>query len=331
MMGTVAMEPAPASYPPAARRRLENRLHAAALLAGMVALLGVLGWFLAGRWGVAVAAGMGLGLGLAARRVPPWMVLRLYRGRPVLPEGAPELYRVLEALAARAGLPAVPVLYWVPSPVLNAFAAGTPADAAIGVTDGLLRGLSFRELAAVLAHEVSHLKSGDLAVMGLADLISRLTALFALVGQLLLVAGLPLVLMGKLALPLLPVLLLILAPSLAALLQMGLSRLREYDADLEAARMTGDPEALALALARMDLYPGGWLERLALPGRRVPHPSLLRSHPPTEERVRRLMALVSGLTPAHGPLWLPAGEGPWIDATGRVRRRPRWRLTGLWY
>ena len=109
--------------------------------------------------------------------------LRLYRVRALHPQEAHEMWALLRELPARAGLPATPVPHYVPSAVVNAFATGSKQEASIALTDGLLRSLSPRELAGVLAHEVAHITNEDLRVMGLADSNSRLTSLLALMGQ----------------------------------------------------------------------------------------------------------------------------------------------------
>jgi Zn-dependent protease with chaperone function len=133
--------------------------------------------------------------------------------------------------------------------MLNAFAVGRPDDAVIALTDGLLRNLTLRELAGVLAHETSHIRNHDLWLMGLADLDSRLTRLMTLVGLLLMILALPLWWAGVTNLPWLVIPLLVLAPQLTTLFERALSRARELDADLDAAGLTGDPAGLASALA----------------------------------------------------------------------------------
>ncbi len=127
--------------------------------------------------------------------------------------------------------------------------------------------------------------------MGLADLFSRLTSLLSLLGLSLLLLYLPLALLTQVEFNGLALLLLVLAPHLSALAQLGLSRTREYDADLNAAALTGEPEALARALVKIEQLQHGWWERILLPGRKIPEPSLLRTHPPTAERVERLLQL----------------------------------------
>ncbi len=312
---------------------LANRLQTLILLAVMMGFLGILGWLLWGREGVVMLLFAGLVLALVNPSVSPRLVMRLYRAEPLTPAQAPRLYEVLALLTERSGLPQRPTLYYLPSNMVNAFAVGQPQQAAIGVTDGLLNSLSFREISAVLAHEVSHVRSNDMRVMGLADSFSRLTSLLSLFGQLLLLLNLPLLLLGAVTINWLAIGLLIIAPTLSTLAQLGLSRTREFDADLNAARLTGDPEALAQALMKIERIQGGWMERIFLPGRRLPEPSMLRTHPPTEERVRRLRELQ--LADHHQPLSLhPASDdAAWLQhlASRSARRGPRWHVSGLWH
>lgn len=197
------------------------------------------------------------------------LTLRLYGARPLHPNEAPDLWAVLRELAARAGLPAVPVPHYVPSGVVNAFATGTKHHAAIALTDGLLRSLTPRELTGVLGHEIAHIANEDLSVMGLADSISRLTHLLALLGQIMLLFSLPALLWGTVAIQWPALLLLAVSPQLALLAQLGLSRVREFDADRLTAELTGDPQGLALALAKIERESRAWL----LPGWGKPEPS----------------------------------------------------------
>lgn len=308
----------------------QNFLHTILLLAGMVVILSALGWMFFGFEGVVWAFFLGLGVLMFSPGVTPRAMLKAYGARQLESQEAPALYQALGELSRRAGLPQMPKLYYVRSSVMNSFAVGGSGQAAIAVTDGLLRALSFRELVAVLAHELSHVRNNDMWVMGLADVISRITSLFALVGQILLLLYLPLLFAGyQLAWG--PVLLLISAPFISALLQLALSRSREFDADLDGAVLSGDPRALAAALNKMERYQGNLLERIFMPGRRDPHPSLLRTHPPTEERVRRLLEIAREQE-KDNPV---AAAGHEIAASHfkgfpHITRQPRWRM-GFWY
>ena len=304
-----------------------NRLQSLLLLMVMVGFLALLGALLWGREGIYILISLGLLMLVFNPSISPVLVMRLYQARPLHPRQAPSLYAAIEALSARAELPRIPQLYYLPSGMLNAFAVGSRKQAAIAVSDGLLRSLDHDELIAVLAHEISHVRSNDMRVMGLADMFSRLTSLLSLLGQLLLIINLPLVLLGMATINWFAIIILILAPTISALAQLGLSRTREYHADLNAAALTGDPQALARALVKIDRVQGGWLERLLLPGRSAPEPSMLRTHPPTEERVQRLMEL----KPHPGRQWLESRGPVQLHAIAPVHRSPGWHWHGLWY
>ncbi len=252
------------------------------------------------------------------------MTLRLYGARPLRPDEAPAIWSLLRALAARAGLPNTPVPYYVPSDIVNAFATGSRRLASIALTDGLLRSLSMRELQAVLAHEVAHIAQEDLRVMGLADSISRLTNLLALLGQVALLISIPVLLVGAAEINWIGLLLLAASPQLALLAQLGLSRVREFDADRMAVELTGDPHGLASALAKIERVSRSWRAWL-LPGWGNPEPSWLRTHPATEDRIARLMALApqpSQALPFQTEYLAPRSFAP--------MRPPRRGLSGLW-
>ena len=311
------------------RHKLHNAWHSFLLLAGMTLLLAACGWIVAGWAGVVTVVllgGVGLILGTG---VSPRLVLRLYDARRLPRLELAEVYRIVAALSERAGLAQPPALYYISSPTLNAFSVGRRGDAAIAMTTGLLSRFNLRELAGVLAHELSHVRNNDMWIMGLADVISRLTRSMSFVGIVLLAINAPLLLAGREQIPWLLILLLVFAPTVGTLLQLALSRTREFDADLDAAAMTGDPAGLAAALQKLERYQGRFWEEIVLPGRRVPEPSVLRSHPATEARIERLMELRGEPRP-------PLAEGP----TGVHRhhsmipqtpRRPRWRRSGFWY
>lgn len=329
MLGTgPAADPIPMDTLLTRHHRLVNAFQTLLLLGGMLLILATLGHLFAGGPGMLTTLILGLFLLLLGPRVSPRLVLRLYGARRLTPFEAPGLQAMVQTLARRAGLGRCPVLYYLPSRVMNAFTVGGREDAAIAVSDGLLRAMSPRELAGVLAHEVSHLRHNDLWVMGLADLVSRLTSALSFLGLILVLVNLPLILFTETGISWPAILLLVFAPSLTALLQLALSRTREYDADLGAVMLTGDPQGLASALAKLEYYSGGLVGRILLPGRRLPEPSLLRTHPPTRDRIERLRAL----TPTHPPLsaqgWGAIGGPAWPP----VERPPRHRLWwGLWH
>ncbi len=312
---------------PLHRHRLINALQTLLLLSGMAAILSALGWIVAGGAGILAALAGGLVLIFLNPSLSPGLVLRLYNARELSAREAPGVHGLLVALARRAELATLPKLYYVPSNLINAFTVGRRESAVIAVTDGLLRALGPRELCAVLAHETAHIRHNDIWVMSLADLFSRLTGTFAWIGQLLLLLNLPLVLLSEVVINWAAIGILIAAPALTILLQLALSRTREYDADLGAAELTSDPEGLAQALQKMERYQGSWLEQVLLPGRRVPDPSLLRTHPPTKERMRRLRRLAPR---RDVPALERHARGPW-SRPAPVSRAPRWHVHGLWY
>jgi heat shock protein HtpX len=318
---------------PAARRehRRRNLQQSALLIAGIGAVVAVAAWLIWGAAGV-VACFLVIGLVTAfAPRVPPEVVMRLYRAQRVAPGRGGQLGSLVDELARRAELPARPELYVVPSLTLNAFATGTPRHAAIAVTEGLLRRLTMREITAVLAHEMSHIRNNDLWIMSLADLMTRLVQTLSYVALTLALLNIFAALNADPVISWSAILLLYAAPAISSLLQLGLSRAREFDADLEAVMLTGDPLGLASALRRLERSTGHFWEDLMfpVPGRRVPVPSLLRTHPPTEDRIRRLLAMEGRPTLAQ----IPVAEEPMVSLVGwgPIEMRPRHRWPGIWF
>ena len=313
------------------RHAFLNRLQSFLLIGIMAAFLGATGWLLWGPDGLTALLLAGTVLVFLNPVASPHLVMRLYHARRLKPAQAPMLYAALEQLARRAGLPATPTLYHVPSAMVNAFAVGTRRHAAIAVTDGLLRRLEPREVVGVLAHEISHVRNNDMWVMGLADMFSRLTSTLSLFGQILLILNLPLIMATGAGVNWAAILLLVFAPTLSALAQLGLSRTREFDADLNAVRLTGDPEGLARALAKIEQIQSSMLEHIFLPGRGIPEPSLLRTHPPTEERIRRLLELRRPPSADSLRLALPQERMLPSGLAAPVTRRPGWHVNGLWH
>ena len=314
--------------------RLRNSLHSILLVGGLGLVTGFCGWLIWGGMGVAVTL-VAVGLTYAfAPRLSPKLLMRLYRGR-LVEKGhgglGDQILRIVDALADRAELQAPPRVYIIPSMTLNAFAAGTPDKAVIGITAGLIERLDLRELAGVLGHEISHIRNNDLAVMSLADVMTRFTQMLSYLALFLALFNLPAFLLGDSEISFTGLLLLYLAPTAGSLIQLALSRTREYDADLEGAGFTGDPASLASALEKLERYQGHFWEDMMLPvpGRRIPTPSLLRSHPLTQERVARLRALQDApmlpqLSIAEEPMVSLVGLGP-------IAMRPRYRWTGVWF
>lgn len=311
----------------ARERRARNIVQLVLLAAGAGFLVSAIAWSLAGPVaGLAAIAVMG-GLAFACREVPGVTVVRLFNAR-ALPRDDSQLSSLIDVLAHRAGLSERPDLYVIPSMTMAAFTAGTRSPA-IAVTEGLLRRLSLRETAGVVAHEMSHIRSGDLEVMAFADLVTRAMQLLAYLGLALAVVNLYGGSRGYAPFSWLTIALLYLAPFLSSLLQLALSREREFEADKGAVAITGDPQGLASVLRRVDGDTGAFWDDLMLPvpGRKVAQPSLLRSHPPSEERIRRLMAIDATETPEP----LDIVEQPMVVGLGAISLRPRHHWTGVWY
>ncbi len=300
-----------------------NLVHSVVLIISMMALSAVLGWMVAGVVGLIGLAVVGVTVLLAGPRVAPSLILRMYGARRISDYEAPQLIHLLRGLSREAGLHRVPEM-------ANAFTVGGREKGAIAVTDGLLRNFTLREMQGVLAHELSHLTNNDGFVMSLADSFNQMVNTMSWVGQLLLIFNLPLFLMGAYQVPWLLIFVLIFAPTFSALLQLALSRTREFEADLEAARLTGDPRGLASALAKLHKLSDNWFERLFLPGRGVPEPSLLRTHPLTEQRIQRLLEIESDMAREH-----EEGQEDWIgdflSSRAPILAQPRWRMNRFWY
>jgi len=271
--------------------RIINLAHTFLLFGGMVLLLALLGWSLAGTSGLVWASVLGGFFVYLSARAPSQLILRMSGARPLAGQEAPGLNKVIRELSRRAGLSAVPRLYYLPNSMLNALTVNGQDAAAIALTDGLIRQLDGRELTGVLAHEISHLRQKDLRVLQFAGAIARITNLFAFLGQILLFVNIPLVLMGQSPISWFTILILLAAPTLSGLLQMALSRTREFEADLGAVRLTGDPEGLARALEKMARVQQSFFRRFLWPEHITTKSSPLSTHPATGERVARLRSL----------------------------------------
>ncbi|HHG4762654.1 zinc metalloprotease HtpX [Pseudomonas aeruginosa] len=300
------------------QHRWLNRLQTGLLILTLIGIAAAAGSLLFGESGLWLALFAVAGTLLLEPVAASALSLRLYRVRALHPQEAHEMWALLREL------PATPVPHYVPSAVVNAFATGSKQEASIALTDGLLRRLSPRELAGVLAHEIAHITNEDLRVMGLADSVSRLTSLLALMGQVAILLNLPALLVGAAEVYWPGLLLLAASPQLALLAQLGLSRVREFDADRLAAELTGGPQGLASALAIIERVSRSWRAWL-WPGWGNPEPSCLRTRPATQERIARLLTLAPGpasALPLHAPHFLPE--------SALATRPPRWRPSGLW-
>lgn len=301
------------------------------LLSAMGLMLSAATYLIWGWAGVAATLITLLAISLFGRHVPPEAVMKLYRAERIAPDRDNQLNALLNVLTYRAGLRNRPDLYIIPSLTINAFAAGRKDHAAIALTEGLLRRLSMREIAGVIGHELSHIRNDDLRVLGLADIVTRFVQLLSYLALALALVNLLAAFEGHTFVSWWGVALLYLAPLSSSLLQLGLSRAREFDADLDAAALTGDPLGLAAALRKLETHTGHFWEDLMLPvpARRVPQPSLLRTHPTNQDRINRLNRL--GNRPELEPLII--AEQPMISLVGfgPIEMRPRFRWPGLWF
>ncbi|HSS46986.1 MAG TPA: zinc metalloprotease HtpX [Burkholderiales bacterium] len=269
------------------------------LMAAIMALFGVVGSLLGGGTGLLIALILGGAMNLWAYWFSDKMVLRMYDARKVDESSAPKLYGIVRELAQRAELPK-PKVYLIDEAQPNAFATGrNPEHAAVAATTGILRLLTPRELRGVLGHELSHVKNRDI-------LISTISASIA--GAISSIAQFGLLFGGgnqneRGVRPLVALLIMIVAPLAAMLIQLVISRVREFDADHDGAEISGDPEALASALEKIEHYARGQPIATAemhpetaqmmiinpLSGGGVQ--GLFSTHPSTQERIARLLAM----------------------------------------
>ncbi|MBK8738102.1 MAG: zinc metalloprotease HtpX [Betaproteobacteria bacterium] len=270
------------------------------LMAAIMALFGVVGGMLGGAQGMLFALLIGAGTNFWAYWFSDSMVLRMYNAQEVDAASAPQVYGLVQELVRNAGMP-MPKVYVIDEPQPNAFATGrNPDHAAVAVTTGILQLLTTRELRGVLAHELTHVKNRDILTStitaSIAGAISSLGWFMSGFGRR---DG-----EGGGINPIASIVVMILAPIAAMLLQMAISRAREFDADRGGAEISGDPRALADALAKIERYAQGLPMETA-----EAHPAtaqmmiinplsgggirgLFATHPPTTERIARLHAMV---------------------------------------
>lgn len=286
--------------------KLANQLKTVALLGGLTALLLAFGAFLAPGYlwlFGAIAVIMNLGSYFFSDR----LVLAMSRARALAPEDDPALHRMVAELAAEAGIP-TPRLYVVEDPAPNAFATGrNPEHAVVAVTTGIRRLLSERELRGVIAHEISHIRNRDILIASIAAMMASVITFVASAMRWSMLFGSPRSsdddsgaggLVGMIALA-------ILAPIAATVVQLAISRSREYQADATGAELSGDPLALAGALAKLERGNAQVPSRAAIQspataslficsplsaGRMV---SLFSTHPPIAERIARLQDMAA--------------------------------------
>ncbi len=276
-----------------------NLMKTAVLMAAITALFMALGSILGGQQGMMIALVVALGMNFFSYWFSDKMVLKMYNAQEVDETSAPQFYRMVRELAQRAQLPC-PKVYLINEDAPNAFATGrNPEHAAVAATTGILQVLSERELRGVMAHELAHVKHRDI-------LISTVSATMA--GAISMLANFAMFFGGRSsegrpANPVVGMLVMLLAPLAASLIQMAISRAREFEADRGGAEISGDPQALASALQKIQRYAQGIPMQAA---ERHPETAqmmimnplsggglrgLFSTHPATEERVAKLLAL----------------------------------------
>lgn len=277
---------------------LGNWLKTSILMAGIVVLFGMVGAALGGAGGMLIALAIAGAMNVYAYWFSDKAVLRMYNAREVDAQSAPKFYNMVKELAANAGLP-MPRVYIIDEAQPNAFATGrNPENAAVAATTGIMQILSERELRGVMAHELAHVKHRDTLISTISATIAGAVSSIAQFGMLFTGGD-----RDRGVHPAVAILIMILAPIAAMLIQMAISRSREFEADRGGAEISGDPGALASALQKIHNY-----------AHRVPmetaeqHPEtaqmmiinplsaegikgLFSTHPQTEERVARLMAM----------------------------------------
>ena len=279
-----------------------NLMKTAVLMAAITALFMAIGSVMGGHSGMMIALAIAVAMNFFSYWFSDKMVLKMYNAREVDEASAPQFYRMVRELAERAQLP-MPRVYLIDEDAPNAFATGrNPEHAAVAATTGILRVLSEREMRGVMAHELAHVKHRDI-------LISTVSATMA--GAISMLANIAMMFggrdsEGRPANPIVGLLVALLAPLAASLIQMAISRAREFEADRGGAEISGDPRALASALEKIHAYAQGIPMAAA---ERHPETAqmmimnplsggglrgLFSTHPSTEERVQRLLAMAPG-------------------------------------
>lgn len=276
-----------------------NNMKVFLLMAGMTALLGAIGGVVGGQTGLVLALLFAGGMNLFMYWNSSKMVLKAYRAQVVDRAQAPELYEMVDRLRQRAGLP-MPTVAIAPHDQPNAFATGRNYEhAVVCVTSGLMKLINREELEGVIAHELAHIKNRDM-------LLQTVTATMA--GAISNLAQFAFIFGGRdedgNSNPIAAIAMMIIAPLVAMIIQFAISRQREYKADAVGAEICGKPQALAGALQKLEAYakripmdvapsaaPLAQVNPLAAHGGGMR--ALFSTHPSTEERVRRLMALAA--------------------------------------
>ncbi len=281
---------------------MSNAIKTTLLLGVLTGIILWFGQFMGGRSGLMIAFIFAGVMNFGSYWFSDKIVLRMYRARPVDMNDAPELYRIVQNLSVKAQIP-LPRMYVIDSPAPNAFATGrNPAHAAVAVTSGILRMMSADELEGVLAHELSHVRNRDILISSVAATLAGVIMMLASMARWAAIFGgfqrddregggglLGLIAMA------------VLAPVAAMLIQMAISRSREYQADASGAAITHNPQGLASALEKLG-QASGRLQLDASPqtahmfivnplsGRSMAN--LFSTHPPLEDRIQRLRSMV---------------------------------------
>jgi heat shock protein HtpX len=280
---------------------MSNMLKTTVFLALLTGLFIAVGGLLGGRSGMMMAFVFALIMNFVSYWFSDKIVLKMYGAQPIGESEAPVVHRIVRNLATRAGIP-MPKLYLIPSESPNAFATGrNPQHAAVAVTHGIMRIMDERELEGVLAHELSHVLNRDILISTIAATVAGAISMLANMAQWgLMFGGSRHDDEGRGTNPIALLLTVILAPLAAMLIQMAVSRSREYQADASGAQLTRNPNGLASALTKlgqasrivpMDANPATAHLFIVNPlsGRALS--SLFETHPPLEERIARLRAM----------------------------------------
>ncbi|WP_291439054.1 zinc metalloprotease HtpX [Desulfovibrio sp.] len=271
------------------------------LLSGIIIVLGGL---LGGRTGIIIAFGMALIMNVGSYWYSDKIVLSMYRARELAPEEAPYLHKIVEELSYNAGIPK-PRVCVVPEEAPNAFATGrNPENAVVAVTEGLMRLLPPEELRGVVAHEIGHIVNRDILIQTIAGVMASAIVTMANIFQFTAIFGGNRDSEGNGVNPIAALVMALLAPMAAGLVQMAISRSREYLADDTGAELCGQPLALAGALAKLGAASGRIpmregnpsTEQMFIVSPMFAHGSmanLFSTHPPLEERIRRLQAMAA--------------------------------------
>jgi len=280
---------------------MSNQLKTGLLLGLLTALILLFGRLLGGQAGIIIAFVLAVAMNVGSYWFSDRIVLAMYKARAVSPEEAPGLHRIVEELAGRAEIPK-PKVYVIPQQAPNAFATGrSPGNGVVAVTEGILQLLSADELKGVLAHELGHIRNRDILIQTVAATLAGVIMFVSSMVKWAAIFG-----MGGDdeeggGNPIMALILAIVAPIAAMLIQMAISRSREYLADQSGARLAGNPNHLASALEKLDAYSRRMPLKQGNPATAhmfIVNPfsgqniaNLFSTHPPVQERIQRLRSM----------------------------------------